>query len=354
MPTPRPALIYILHSSNLYGTERMALATAQGIADEFQPIFIAPDGPALFEAEKLGFGTARFRTSRQLAAALRPILREHAHLVCVATGPRYSLVAMALNLIYRRKIRQIQIIHGGAGDEKDYGRKKFLNLFPITFIAVSPFVKQRLIDHGVRTEKIEVAPNFLPDEQIEAAPRHPPFTSGVRNAIAVSRLVKLKRLDVLLDTLQRKPALTDFPVEIVGDGEDRAELIAQAAKAKNVANFAGFQTDVPLRLSKADLLVHTCPTEPFGLVILEAFAANIPVLVPDHGGAADLIEEGVTGFKFRANDSADLARRLMELRNAEPGLLNRVVANAAESLRTRFSAQAALARYRQLFAPAEK
>jgi glycosyltransferase involved in cell wall biosynthesis len=351
MQPPRPALVYILHSSNLYGTERMALATAVGLADQFQPIFIGPSGPALIEAEKLGFSCRQFRTSRQLSTALRPILREHSHLACVATGPRYSLVAMALNLIYQRKIRQIQIIHGGAGDEKDYGRKKFLNRFPITFIAVSPFVKQRLIDHGVRAEKIEVVPNFLPAEQIAAVPRHPPFTTGVRNAIAVSRLVKLKRLDLLLDALQQNPSLADFVVEIVGDGPDKAELMAHAAAGKCAAFFAGFQSDMPRRSANADLLVHTCPTEPFGLVILEAFAANIPVLVPDQGGAADLIEEGVTGFKFRADDSKDLAKRLIELRNADPELINRVVANAAESLRTRFSAETALARYRQLFAP---
>jgi glycosyltransferase involved in cell wall biosynthesis len=353
MPTPRPALIYILHSSNLYGTERMALATAAGLADQFQPIFIGPNGPALFEAEKLGFGTARFRTSRELAKALQPILRDHAVLTCVATGPRYSLVCMALNLLHRRKIRQIQIIHGGAGDARDYGRKKYLNHLNITFAAVSPFVRQRLIDHGVRADRIEVVPNFLPDDRIAAAPRHAPFAAGVRNAISVSRLVRLKRLDVLLDALQREPALADFPVEIIGDGPDKAELLSHAATKQCAAHFAGFQADVAQRYVAADLLVHTCPTEPFGLVILEAMAAHIPVLVPDRGGAVDLVEEGVTGFRFRADDPADLARKFIELQNADPALLNRVAANAAESLRTRFSAAAALARYRQLFAPLE-
>ena len=40
-------LIYALHSGNLYGTERMALATLAGLSgDEFAPWLIAPPGPA--------------------------------------------------------------------------------------------------------------------------------------------------------------------------------------------------------------------------------------------------------------------------------------------------------------------
>ena len=40
-------LVYALHSGNLYGTERMALATLQGLRDRFDPVLLAPPGPAL-------------------------------------------------------------------------------------------------------------------------------------------------------------------------------------------------------------------------------------------------------------------------------------------------------------------
>lgn len=115
--------------------------------------------------------------------------------------------------------------------------------------------------------------------------------------------------------------------------------------------FTGFRDDVAHRYAASDLLIHTCPTEPFGLVILEAMAARIPVLVPDSGGAASLVEDGVTGFIFRANDPAHLAQRLEELRNADPAVLNRVVENSAIQLQKRFSVDAARVRYRRLFAP---
>ena len=81
------------------------------------------------------------------------------------------------------------------------------------------------------------------------------------------------------------------------------------------------QLNWPLR----DCLVHLCPVEPFGLAILEAMAADLPVLVANSGGAGALIDDGISGFHFRANDAGDLGRRLQELTDAPPALLNRVV-----------------------------
>ena len=156
----RHPVLYVLHSSQLYGTERMALATAQGLAKEFQTIFIGPPGPGLIEAERLGFQTRQYRTSMDLARVLKPLLRQYPTLTFVGTGPRYHLVCIALNLFFRRKIRHIQILHGGSGIDKDYARKKILNYFDITFVVVSQWSKQRLIDHGVRN-RIEVIGNFL-------------------------------------------------------------------------------------------------------------------------------------------------------------------------------------------------
>ncbi len=346
----RHTLVYVLHSSNLYGTERMSLATAQGLVEEFHSIFIAPPGPVLIEAEKLGFGAAPYRTSSDLAKAIRPILRKNHSLTFVATGPRYNLVCIAANLWYRRRIRQIQMVHGGAGELKDYARKKVLNPFDITFIGVSDYVRDKLIEYGVR-RPIEVVPNFLPPQQVADAPKRPPFTGGVRRALAVSRAVPLKRLDLLLDAMDQESALADFPIDVLGDGQDLESLRSRAGARHPNVSFEGFQRDIAGRYAQSDLLVHTCPTEPFGLVILEAMAAHIPVLVPDEGGAGSIIEDGKTGFKFRANDPNDLAAKLSELRTADPRLLNQVVANAAQALSTRFSATASLARYRALFLP---
>jgi glycosyltransferase involved in cell wall biosynthesis len=344
-------LICAMHSSSLYGTERMSLAMGQGLVGDFDTIFIGPRGPAMWEAQRLGFQTHYFQTTKALAQIIRPLLQRYPSLTFTSTMPRFSMVCMALNLVYRRSVKHVYVIHGSCEEPRDFGRIRYLNPLDITLVAVSEYVKQRLIDYGARADRIEVVPNFLLPERIAAAPKHGPFTSGVARALCVLRLVEAKRFDVLLDAIARHPELADFPIDVAGGGA-KLDVFSQRSRTSSPnVNFLGLVDDVPQRYAQADLLIHTCPTEAFGLVILEAMAAGIPVLIPDEGGAAALVTDGVNGFKFRANDPDDLARRLIELRHAEPELLNRVTANAGESLRAQHSAAASLERYRQVFAP---
>lgn len=352
MPRIRHPVLYVLHSSQLYGTERMALATAQGLADEFETIFIGPPGPGLVEAERLGFQTRQYRTSKDLALVLRPLLKQYPSLTFVGTGPRYHLVCIALNVFYRRRIKHIQVLHGGSGIDKDYARKKMLNLFDITFVVVSQWSKERLIEFGVRN-RIEVIGNFLIPAQLAAMPKRPVYEqSGVRHAVVVSRVDPDKRVDLLLDALDRRPGdLQDISFRVLGVGRDINALRERARQTHPNVQFAGFSANVAAELAAADLLVHTCPIETFGLAVLEAMAARVAALVPDKGGTATLIDDGVNGFTFRADDPDHLARRLVELKLAPAQLLNRMVGNAYAKVDAEFSADAALKRYRELFAP---
>jgi glycosyltransferase involved in cell wall biosynthesis len=348
----RHPVLYVLHSSQLYGTERMALAIAQGLADEFETIIIGPPGPALIEAERLGFQTRRYRTSIDLARALKPLLKRYPSLTFVGTGPRYHLVCIALNLFYRRKIRHIQAFHGGSGIDKDYARKKVLNLFDIRFIAVSEWSKQRLIDHGVRN-RIEVIGNFLTPAQLGEIPKRPKYDSpGVRRVLVVSRVDRLKRVDLLLDALdRRRQELSDISFRILGVGPEIDVLRERAGRTHPNVQFAGFSDNVAGEMANADLLVHTCAVENFPLAVLEAMAVNLAALVPDKRGTAVLIQDGVCGFTFRADDADHLAERLVELKNAPAELFNRMVKNAVGKVHNEYSAESALRRYRELFAP---
>ena len=72
----RQPLLYVLHSSKLHGTERVALDTARGLADEFEPILFGPPGPAMEEAERLGFEARRFSGAAEFAKSLCPAWRD--------------------------------------------------------------------------------------------------------------------------------------------------------------------------------------------------------------------------------------------------------------------------------------
>ena len=349
--TPRHPLLYILHSSSLHGTERVALDTVRGLADEFEPILFGPPGPAMEEAEKLGFEARRFRGAKGFAKSLRPVLAQHKSLTFVATGVMHSAVCLMLNLLYRRRIVHYHIVHGGASDRDSYERKKLLNHTGVRFITVSEWTKQKLISYGTRADLIEVVPNSIPADRIAAFPRRPAFDRpGVRKAIIVCRLDPMKRVEVLLDALDRGPKeLADISFTIFGIGSETDKLKQCAAATHPNVHFPGYSGDVPNQMAHADLLVHTCPVEPFGLVILEAMAANLPVLVADAAGPGAIVQDGVNGFKFRPDDADHLAKRLTELREAPPDLFNNATAAGRLTVEDTYSSGKMIERYRKLF-----
>jgi glycosyltransferase involved in cell wall biosynthesis len=347
--TARPVLIYALHSGNLYGTERMALSTASGLAAEFDCVIMAPEGPALAEARRLGFAAVPFRDAKEFALALWKLFAPRRRVAFFATGVMHSAVCLALNAFRGREIAHLHLVHGGAEEALSYGRKQRLNGRPVRFVAVSAYVRERLIANGVAAQQITVIENFLTDERVANAPRRTPFDApGVPRLIVISRLDPEKRLDLLLEAFERTPALNSFSVRVFGRGWNETALRQRADKSSLPIDFRGFDADVAGQIAASDLLVHLCPVEPFGLAILEAMAAHVPVLAPDAGGAGSLIEDEVSGFHFRANDPEDLARRILEIDRLDPARLNAIVGAASASLATRFSEKARVADYRRV------
>ncbi|MFZ4699921.1 MAG: glycosyltransferase [Candidatus Methylumidiphilus sp.] len=347
----KPIFLYALHSGNLYGTERMALYTLEGMRDTFTPVLLAPPGPALVEAEKMGIQAIPFRNSREFARRLRHQMSDHKQIAFAATGVTHSLAFNFWNFFYRRHAVHLHLVHGGTDERESYGRKKLLNGKKVKFVAVSAYVQERLIANGVKPGQITVVGNFLPDRRIQEAPRHPPFVEdGIRKVIVVSRVDPIKRVDLLLDAMDRHPELRDLPVKVFGTGWDLDLLRSRASESHPNVAFEGFSADVANELAASDLLLHLCPVEPFGLAILEAMAAGVPVLVPNQGGAEGLVKTGVSGFHFRADDADDLAAALLRVRQMPVETLNGIAAAASQSLRDNYSSSACLANYRDLYA----
>jgi len=354
MPNPsRQPLLYVLHSSKLHGTERVALDTARGLADEFEPILFGPPGPAMEEAERLGFEARRFVGAKQFAKSLRPCLARYRSMTFVATGVMHSAVCLALNLLYRRRIRHFHIVHGGSSDLHSYGRKKWLNHTGVRFLAVSDWTKQKLISYGTLADLIDVVPNSIPADRVASSPKRPRYDApGVRQAIVVCRLDPMKRVGLLLDALDcGSEELREISFTIHGTGGEADALKRRAAASHSNVHFAGFSGDVPTRMAQADLLVHPCPQEPFGLVILEAMSANLAVLAADAAGPGAIIQEGINGFKFRPEDAGHLAQRLLELRHAPAEAFNAVAAAGRRTVEETYSSKKMLEKYRSLFRP---
>ncbi len=342
-------LLYSLHSGNLYGTERMALATSIGLSDEYETVFIAPEGPVHAEAQRLGFRTMKFETPRKFVADIRPFFAREKKVVSIGTRVLHTLGTELWARVYGSDHANIQVVHGGADERLSYARKRWLNRLGVKQVAVSEFVKERMIAYGADVQSIAVIENFLTPERVDDAPRRPAFTTpGIRKVVVISRLDPIKRIDLLLDALDATPELRGIEFEIYGSGSEEETLKSRALANNPNVHFLGYRPDIPERMSRADLLLHLCPEEPFGLAILEGMAAGIAVLVPNSGGAGAIVEDGRNGFRFQANDAADLARKLIGIQQASGAQLQAVVAGGMESLQTRYSAEHGVAEYRKL------
>ena len=83
---------------------------------------------------------------------------------------------------------------------------------------------------------------------------------------------------------------------------------------------------------RSSVVVHPSVAEGFGLVVAEAMACGVPVIVTDRTGAADLVQDGVNGFVVGAGDSGAILERLDHLAR-HPALVQQMGAAARETMR---------------------
>jgi glycosyltransferase involved in cell wall biosynthesis len=126
-----------------------------------------------------------------------------------------------------------------------------------------------------------------------------------------------KRLDVAIDALAE---LGDPSVHIVvaGGGELVETFRARAAEAGvgDRVHFLGMvpHAELPDVMRAADLfLLTTEPPESFGIVLIEAMAAGLPVVATDYPGVRAVVVEGETGLLAPIGDASAVAGRLREL-----------------------------------------
>lgn len=341
----KPQLVYILHSGQMFGTERMALATLRALSRQFDGVVIAPPGAVHEAAHAAGLQSCPVNGPLGLIGALIRHLRAHPCSAVVATGVAQSLLVAAIQRVLGACGPHVHVVHGGTDERLSYGRKRLLADMNVQFVAVSAFVRERLVAHGVPDRCITVIPNFLQESPV--ARRFAFLRPGVKRVVMLSRLDRIKRVGLLFDALERVPGLAEIQFDVYGSGEESALLKERATRWPNV-HLHGYVADAASELAKADLLLHTCPEEPFGLVMLEAFAAGVPVLVPNAGGAACIVQDGVNGFHFAANNAVSLGRKLAQLMHASSTMLNAVAQGGRVALAERYRAEEPVRRYAQL------
>ncbi len=199
-----------------------------------------------------------------------------------------------------------------------------------------PLDKIDIVYNGIRPEKKHLPPNF--DRQ------------GYRRRFAgdnekivyyVGRMTYEKGVAVLLNAapkvLWEMGGNAKFVI-IGGGNTDALQRQAWELGIWHKCYFTGFMADDDLDRFQAvaDCAVFPSLYEPFGIVVLESFAARVPVVVSDTGGLPEVVQHTQTGLVTHTQNPESLAWGILEvLKN--PGYAQWLTDNAYNSLQQRFS-----------------
>jgi glycosyltransferase involved in cell wall biosynthesis len=166
-------------------------------------------------------------------------------------------------------------------------------------------------DVGLRSSKVETIHyglDALPQPWGENPTDSVP--AGSRVLLAIARLTPQKGIDVAVRALPSLPP--DTVLVVLGEGPERSRL-EQLADDLGVAarlELVGRVPDVAAWLRRAAVLVHPARWEGFGLGVLEAMLAGLPVVASNVSSLPELVVDGETGFLVQPDAPAALAEAI--------------------------------------------
>jgi glycosyltransferase involved in cell wall biosynthesis len=198
------------------------------------------------------------------------------------------------------------------------------------FIAPTRFVREKFIEGGFAPERIEVKPHFVGGD-----PRAGDGQGGY--ALAVGRISEEKGFRSLLAAWSLLHG--DVPLKIVGDGPLLQELRDASHRLRGVEWVGRAPPDEVRRLMQRAqmLVVPSLWYETFALVVIEAFAAGLPVVAARHGALAELVDHGRTGVHFEPGNASELAAAVDGLVSC-PGELSALRRNARAEFEAKYDA----------------
>jgi glycosyltransferase involved in cell wall biosynthesis len=142
-----------------------------------------------------------------------------------------------------------------------------------------------------------------------------------RNFLASNRFIEKKNLPRLLDAYAAyvsRAGEVAWDLVLLGDGPLKAELVNQVERLglADRVQFAGFKQydELPVFYGLASAFIQASTSEQWGLVVNEAMASGLPVLVSERCGCApDLVKNGVNGFTFDPYDIEAMTARMLQI-----------------------------------------
>jgi glycosyltransferase involved in cell wall biosynthesis len=324
MSTQRISIGILLTSFDAGGTERQMSELIRRLDRERFALQVAcfrREGAWLAPVEEAGIPITAFPlgslTSAHAVRQLRAFAgwcREHRLQVlqtCDMYGNIFGLAGAALARVPVR-------IGSRRGIVSPTGRQSLLALQRLGYMAAHRIVANsaaaadRLAAEGVPRKKIVIIPNGIDLEPFTA----PRTRSATPVVTTVANLRPGKGHDVLLSAavrvLRERP---DARFQFVGDGPLRSQLEADAAHLgiAHAVTFLGYRRDIATLLRDSTVFAFPSLMEAFPNGVMEAMAAELPVVATDVGGIPELIEHERNGLLVPAGDDVALAAGIVRL-----------------------------------------
>jgi phosphatidyl-myo-inositol dimannoside synthase len=286
-------------------------------------------------------GKAGFVVSAMKAA------RRRAKLV-LAAHPNFAPMVRSMNVVAPR-MKSIICTHGiEVWEPLSRMRRRALQRATIVLAPSRATAEYVMSVQGVKPEKVRVLPWGLdPDFETRlfgiADARLPAEFPKGRVILTVGRWLAAERYKGMDTLIQALPRLLlnwpDIQLVMVGTGDDR-EWLVNLARDSGVQKHVHFLSGITYGelsacYAAAELFALPSRGEGFGFVYLEAMARGKPVIGGAHGGAPEVIRDGVTGYLVQHGDTVQLATSIDALLS-NPELAREMGARGKERVEKEF------------------
>jgi glycosyltransferase involved in cell wall biosynthesis len=301
------------------GSERHLLALLPALADRgVEPLFVGLDDPAWDPSDfygALSVPAVRLRAPRDLDPALfvrlvRSLRGDvvHTHLVHADLYGGLAARLRGTHLVTTK--HNDDPFRAGPFRYVERGLTRLADRVIAITDALRKFTIERV---GVPAEKVETIHYGL-DGLPAAWGDNPPddVPAYARILLAVSRLTTQKGVDVAVRALAELPA--DTMLVVLGEGPERGglERLTRELGVERRVFLPGRVPDVAAWLRRARVFVHPARWEGFGLGVLEAMLAGLPVVASSVSSLPELVVDGETGLLVPPDEPSELARAIVD------------------------------------------
>jgi glycosyltransferase involved in cell wall biosynthesis len=190
------------------------------------------------------------------------------------------------------------------------------------YIAVSQAVKQRLIDTGVKPDKIRVVYSATDTDRFDPEKSHVlngewPVAPGKKAALLVGNFHRNKGHQLLINAFNRMAdRWPELELVIAGNKTDNEEL-RELARSRGFAervHLLGFRDDVPALMARSFFTLNASYQEGFSGTVRESLSLGIPVIASDIPANCEM-KQNVPIELFKCGDETGLAEKMLQMKN---------------------------------------